>query len=159
VYQRAPWGTGVLLRAALPAGIVGPRHGGWLAYHPFRLHGAAYGGLVGPVDDAARFLAAHLGGGELDGARLLGSGTAELMRRVTVPGRPYDLGLGWFRRPGVGAGGPPFVEHLGGGLGVYNTMRLYPELDFGVVVMANSPGYDLEAVIAPVVEAAGRGAF
>jgi hypothetical protein len=32
-------------------------------------------------------------------------------------------------------------------------MRLYPDLQLGVVVMANSPGYDLEAVLEPVVGA------
>ena len=88
VYQRAPHGAGLLLRAVLPAGIVGARTGEWVAYRPFRLHGAAYGGLVGPVGDAARFLAAHLNGGAIDGARILTASTAERMRQITMPGRP-----------------------------------------------------------------------
>ena len=157
MYQRAPRGAGVVLRAALPRGIVGARSGAWVAYRPFRLHGAAYGGLVGPIGDAARFLAAHLNDGAFDGSRILAPATARQMREITMPGRPYYLGLGWFHRANGHPGAPRFVEHLGGGLGVYNTMRLYPDLGLGVVVMANSPGYDLEAVITPVVAAATAG--
>jgi len=143
----------VLLKAALPPGIVGARTGAWVGYQPFLLHGAAYGGLVGPVEDAARFLAAHLNVGALDDTRVLAASTARQMREITTSGRSLDVRLGWFHRPGTGTDGPSFVEHLGGGLGVYNTMRLYPSLDLGIVVMANSPSYDLEAIISPMLNA------
>jgi CubicO group peptidase (beta-lactamase class C family) len=157
VYQRVPRGAGPLLRAALPSGIVGARNGDWIGYRPFRLDGAAYGGLVGPIGDAARFLAAHLNDGAFGETRVLDATTAAQMRDITMPGRPYHLGLGWYQRPGAVTDPTPFVEHLGGGLGVYNTMRLYRDLDLGVLVMANSPGCDLEEVIAPVVAAAKAG--
>ena len=70
------------------------------------------------------------------------------MRRVTTLGRRFDIGLGWCRPRKARAVEPPFVEHLGGGLGIFNTMRLYPEREVGVVVMANTPGYDREAIVA-----------
>jgi CubicO group peptidase (beta-lactamase class C family) len=57
-YVRCPRGTGLLLKAALPPGIVGQRQGRQLALRPFLVDGAAYGGLVGNVGnvvDAARF--------------------------------------------------------------------------------------------------------
>ena len=153
VYQRSPPALVPVLRLVLPRGTVGARTGRWVGYRPFRLHGAAYGGVVGPVGDAARFAAAHLNRGELDGTRVLDGSSVDLMQRVATSGRPYDVGLGWYHPVKARNRSPRFVEHLGGGLGVYNSMRLYPDLDLGVVVMANSPGYDLEAVLAPVVAA------
>ena len=42
-----------------PSGIVGPRVEGHTALRPFLVNGAAYGGLVGTVTDAARLAAAH----------------------------------------------------------------------------------------------------
>jgi hypothetical protein len=41
---------------------------------------------------------------------------------------------------------PPFVEHLGGGAGFFNVMRLYPSLGLGAVVMGNATRYDVDAV-------------
>jgi len=40
----------------LPPGIVGERSGGLVAFRPFYVNGPPYGGLVGDVHDAARFL-------------------------------------------------------------------------------------------------------
>jgi hypothetical protein len=41
------------------------------------------------------------------------------MRQITVQGRRYDLGLGWFRPASQRNADPPFVEHLGGGAGFF----------------------------------------
>jgi CubicO group peptidase (beta-lactamase class C family) len=54
-----------------------------------------------------------------------------------VPGKPFDHGLGWFRRPADRDRHPSFVQHYGGGGGYHNLMRLYPEAGVGVVVMGN----------------------
>jgi len=113
--------------------------------------GPGYGGLVGPVTDTARLAAMHLGDGELDGARILRPDTARLMRTITAPGKPFDLGLGWFRKP-VDAT-TTAVEHLGAGGGFFNAMRLYPELGVGIVAMANTTAaYDH----APLFDAIAR---
>ena len=45
-----------LLRVALPKGVVGPRQGRSMAFNPLYVNGAAYGGLVGGVDEAARLV-------------------------------------------------------------------------------------------------------
>jgi len=63
--------------------------------------------------------------------------TARSMRDIRTPGRPFDLGLGWFRRPVHRDFRPEYVEHWGSGGGFFNAMRLYPELDLGIVVMSN----------------------
>src|SRR5215213_4591249 len=60
-----------LLRAALPSGIVGPRHGRYVSFNPFYVKGPAYGGLVGGVEEAARFVRLHLNGGQTNCTRLL----------------------------------------------------------------------------------------
>jgi len=146
-HQRLVRGAGPLLAAVLPPGIVGTRAGRWMRLRPFLVNGAAYGGLVGPVTDAARLVAAHARGGDLDGTRLLPEATVREMQRISSRGRPYDHGLGWFC-PARDAGRvPPFVEHYGGGGGYHNLMRVYPAEGVGVVVMGNSTSFDVDSVV------------
>ncbi len=146
-YVRAPRLADPLLRALLPAGVVGPRHGAHLSLRRFLVDGAAYGGLVGPVTDAARFLRLHLRDGELDGQRVLSSSSAREMREVRRPGKPFDHGLGWFRKPVDAPDRPEWVEHFGAGAGFWNAMRLYPSAGLGIVVMANTTQpYDVDAL-------------
>jgi CubicO group peptidase (beta-lactamase class C family) len=95
------------------------------------LDGAPYGGLVGPVEDIQPFLRMHLRDGELDGVRILTPTSASAMREIATLGKRYDLGLGWFR-PAKGHAEPPFVQHLGGGAGFWNMMRIYPTRGLGV---------------------------
>jgi CubicO group peptidase (beta-lactamase class C family) len=152
-YVRAPRGSRPALQALLPPGIVGRRHAGFVALEPFLVDGAAYGGVVGDVLDAARFLRMHLQDGRSGETRVLDAATARLMRQIDYPGRPFDHGLGWFRRPTHPEAG--WVEHFGAGAGFWNVMRLYPEQGLGVVVMTNSTtGYDFETVFAEIVDAA-----
>jgi CubicO group peptidase (beta-lactamase class C family) len=126
------------LRLVMPAGIVGSRHGGQTRLNKFYVRGAGYGGLVGDVVDAGRFAAMHLGDGTLGDQRILRVETARRMRRVQTPGKPFDMGIAWFRRPTDEAAKPIFVEHLGAGGGFFNAMRLYPDLDLAMVMMSNS---------------------
>ena len=147
-YVRLPRPLTPVLRAALPAGIVGERHGPYVALRPFRVAGAGYGGLIGSVTDAARLVRLHLADGTIDGARILAPDTARAMRTIHAPGRPFDLGLGWFRRPADRDAQPAFVEHWGTGGGFWNAMRLYPERGLGIVVMANTTrAYDHHAMM------------
>ena len=136
-YVRVPPGGGLLLRGLLPAGIVGERHGRQLALRPFLVDGPGYGGIVGGVLDAARFLRMHLADGEIDGHRILAPQTARGMRRVVARGRPFHHAVGWFRKP-VHGDGEDYVEHFGAGVGFWNVMRLYPTRGVGIVVMTNS---------------------
>ena len=59
------------MRLLVPRWAFGPTVGKWGFFTPFYLDGAAYGGLVGPVGDAALLTAAHLGGGALGERRIL----------------------------------------------------------------------------------------
>jgi len=134
------------MRLLLPGWVIGARTGRWLSFRRFLLDGAAYGGLLGPVRDAARFLQMHLRDGELDGTRILPAQSAAAMRHVTVTGKRYDLGLGWFRPAGQRDADPPFVEHLGGGAGFFNLIRIYPAQAVGIAIMGNTTNYDIDAV-------------
>lgn len=135
-----------VLRLVLPRWVVAPPTGRWLPLRPFAVDGAAYGGLVGTAEDAARLVQMHLADGVLDGTRLLPVAAAREMRRINRQGQRYDLGLGWFRPARDRATAPAFVEHLGGGAGFHNVMRLYPSEGVGVVVMGNATSYDVDAV-------------
>lgn len=146
-YVRSPRVADPVLRRVLPAGVAGSRHGRYLALNRFYVDGPAYGGLVGDVLDAGRFLRMHLGDGQIDGHRILTPGTARRMRRMDQTGRPFDHGLGWFRKPTTGRG--DWVEHFGAGVGFWNVMRLYPQRGLGIAAMTNSTTtYDFEALFA-----------
>jgi CubicO group peptidase (beta-lactamase class C family) len=146
-----------LLRRMLPKGIVGENHGRFLAFRPFCVDGAAYGGLVGPPRDAARFLSAHLNGRRHDGVRLLSATSVEQMQKITATGRKMDVGLGWFRRHSDGTSTDHYLEHLGGGGGFFSMMRVYPDRGLGVIVMGNSSGYDHQRIASAAI-ARARGA-
>jgi CubicO group peptidase (beta-lactamase class C family) len=134
-----------LFRILLPQGIIGAGHGRFIAFNRFQVDGPAYGGLVGSVSDAARFLAVHLNGGEFAGVRLLSPESVEKMQTLQAHGRKLDVGYGWFRR-GADRTHGEFWEHLGGGGGFWNMMRIYPGDGLGVVAMGNATAYDHEAV-------------
>ena len=141
-----------LFRAALPRGIVGPRYGRYVTFNPFYVNGAAYGGLVGGVDEAIRFVLLHLNGGRVDGTRLLSPESVAMMQQTTPRGGKRDFGLGWFRSREAAQRGPAFVEHLGGGAGFWNVMRLYPEESLGIVMMGNATRYDHESILDAIID-------
>src|SRR5829696_2791782 len=151
-YQPLPQGLAPLLRAALPRGVVGQRQGRYVAFNPFYVNGPAYGGLVGSVDEAARLVLRHLNGGRIDDVRLLSSESVAMMPRIAPVGGKRAFGLGWIRPHGAWQQRPAFVEHLGGGAGFWNAMRLYPERSLGVVMMGNTTSYDHDSILDAIVE-------
>jgi CubicO group peptidase (beta-lactamase class C family) len=136
-----------IFRAALPRGVVGPRQGRYVAFNPFYVRGPAYGGLVGGVEEAARLVLLHVNGGRVGERRLLSPASVAEMRRITPRAGKREFGLGWFRSREDGHKRPFFVEHLGGGAGFWNVMRIYPEQALGVVMMGNTTGYDHESIL------------
>jgi len=70
-------------------------------------HFSGGGGMISTADDYLRFARMVLGGGELDGVRILKRETAELMRRNHLPGDIDQMGGGDFNRErwnGIGFG-------------------------------------------------------
>ncbi len=134
------------MRVFPPRWVVGKAAGKWVALEPFLLNGQPYGGLVGSLEDAARFLRMHLNDGELDGVRVLTPASARSMREITLRGKRYDLGLGWFRPADQRDASPAFIEHLGGGAGFFNVIRVYPSEGVGVAIMGNATSYDIDGM-------------
>jgi CubicO group peptidase (beta-lactamase class C family) len=106
---------------------------------------AANGGLIGPATDAVRFARMHLNGGELDGVRLLPPEAVALMQdmQYSTTGDPLGYGLAWRVHDEAEH---PFVEHDGGGVGLWAKMRLYPEEGLAIVLMSNASGWNRDRV-------------
>jgi CubicO group peptidase (beta-lactamase class C family) len=147
-----------LFRHTLPAGIVGANHGRFLSLRPFCVDGAAYGGLIGSPRDAARFMSAHLNGGQVDGVQLLSLESTTKMQTIVAEGRPRDVGLGWFRKHADSRRGERYLEHLGGGGGFFNMMRIHSDSGRGVIVMGNATRYGHERVAASALGLGRTGA-
>ena len=84
-------------------------------------------GLSSTISDYATFLQALLNGGELDGARILGRRTVQLMTRdhlvgLGVPDRGQRFGLGFSISADSGVTGGPRSEGAFGWLGFFNTV-------------------------------------
>ncbi len=110
-------------------------------------------GLIGPPTDTARFLLAYLNGGELDGQRILSEESVAAMTNDShvAAGKSAEdggaegvyRGLGW---KVVEDGGSFYIQHSGGGPGFATNMRLYPDRDLGMVIMANGTYLDREGI-------------
>lgn len=133
-HQQLPRVLTPALARFLPPNLIGPRTGKFVALGSFELDGAAYGGLIGPVTDAARLVALHCNDGTVDGTCLLNAQSVAAMATITTKGKPYDLGLGWFRPNNDHS---PRVEHFGGGMGFWNVLRIDAQRARGVAVMSN----------------------
>ncbi len=136
-YVRTPRAFVPVLRAALPRGLVGTRVDGHTALNPFLVNGAAFGGLAGTVTDAVQLAAAHAARAT-DSHPVLTQAQLQTMRSITAPGKRFDHGIGWFRKPADAERAPGFVEHYGTGCGYWNAMRIYPDLRLALVAMTNT---------------------
>jgi CubicO group peptidase (beta-lactamase class C family) len=106
---------------------------------------AANGGLIGPATEAVRLAQMHLNGGELDGVRILSPEAVALMQemQLTTSGGPLGYGLAWRV---FDEAEHPFVEHDGGGTGLWAKMRLYPQEGLVILLMSNASGWDRDTV-------------
>jgi len=111
-------------------------------------------GLIGPAMDTARFVMAYLNGGEIDGQRILSEKTIQMMtnddqipaRNTPKPSLQKQVyqGIGWlFVRQGKSF----YLAHNGGGPGFATGMRIYPDANLGIVIMANGTYLDTEGIL------------
>ncbi len=143
-----------LLRRMVPSGIFDHPIGRLWSISRFCVQGAPYGGLIGTVKDAARFLRLHLGAGEAHHSSVLSPEGVAAMQQPTARGRKLDVALGWFHRHSDADGGSRYWEHLGGGAGFFNTMRVYPELKLGLVAMGNLTSWNYRELARAVTDPA-----
>jgi CubicO group peptidase (beta-lactamase class C family) len=103
-------------------------------------------GPISTVTDMVRFVMAFLNEGELDGQRILSEESVAVLTHEShiLPGntpeasayKEYDQmyhGLGWY----VVKNHEFFIAHGGGGPGFAADMRLYPDRELGMVIIAN----------------------
>ena len=89
-------------------------------------------GLIGSAPDVARLMLAYLN----DGDKILSPASVAMMTN-TVPLNRH--GLGWFVNQDANNF---YLEHTGGGPGFATFMRIYPEKNLGISLLAN--GTDLD---------------
>lgn len=131
-------------------GFIREIEGGRIWFNRFYADSDPPTGLIGPAGDLARFVAAHMNGGELDGQRILSEKSVATMMHAGYiskgnPSDPSDVqGLGWDI---CGEGEDLCLQRSGGGPGFGSAIRLYPERGLGIVLTANSTNIDREAIL------------
>lgn len=117
----------------------------------FRVLGP-WGGMLGTPSDLTHFLEMLLNKGRYGDKQILKPETVAAMQamQTSADGSPLGFGLSWF------VGEDEFGEvfyHSGGGPTIETTMRYYPKLDLGVVVMGSVTGYGAERIALELVSA------
>ena len=111
-----------------------------------------WGGLRGTPSDVTHFLQMHLNGGRYGDTQILKPETVAAMQQMqtSTDGSPLGFGLSWLiGKDEFGS----YYYHVGDGAGSEATMRFYPDLNLGVVVMANVRGYQRDKIVAGLVNA------
>ena len=111
-----------------------------------------WGGLRSTPRDIAHFLNMFLNGGRYGEVRILKPETVAAMQEMQLSTDGSDLGFGlswWIGEDDFGE----FIYHNGNTAGSEAVMRYYPDLDLGVVVMANVSGYQPEWIAKALVSA------
>jgi CubicO group peptidase (beta-lactamase class C family) len=111
-----------------------------------------WGGLRGTPSDVTHFLQIYLNGGRYGDIQILKPETIAAMQKMQTSrdGSPLGIGLGWWiAKDDFG----DYYYHDGGGAGLETTLRYYPDLDLGVVVMGNVNGYQSERIAEGLVSA------
>jgi CubicO group peptidase (beta-lactamase class C family) len=113
---------------------------------------APWGGLLGTPSDLTHFLHMHLNGGRYGDNQILKPETVAAMEQMqtSADGSPLGFGLSWFiGKDDLGQ----YYQHTGGGATIESTMRFYPDLDLGVVVMGSVNGYGSERIAGALASA------
>ena len=111
-----------------------------------------WGGLRGTPADLTHFVQMHLNGGRYGDAQILKPETVAAMQEMqfSTDSSPLGFGLSWW----IGEDDfSKFYFHVGNGAGSEGTLRIYPDLGVGVVVMSNSRGYQRDKIVGGLVNA------
>jgi CubicO group peptidase (beta-lactamase class C family) len=111
-----------------------------------------WGGLLGTPSDITHFLQMHLNEGSYGDIQILQPESVATMQEMqfSTDGSPLNFGLSWWI--GKDEFGE-FFNHGGAGPAIESTMRFYPDLELGVVVMGSVNGYQVEKIAQGVVSA------
>ncbi len=126
-------------------------------YRPYPFYGYPTwpdGGLRSSVADLARFLAAVMNGGELDGVRILNKSTVEEMLRSQIPANqlpPGQSGQGIFWAIAHIDKYGDFIGHTGGDPGAITFLFFQPTTGVGVIGLINGEGNDAAGEAIPQI--------
>ncbi len=124
-----------------PKALIRERDGKLLWMNRFYIEATPSTGLIGPASDVAKFMLMVLDHGTLNGTQVL---SAESVSTLTETSAIDGRGLGWY----VGeSNGERFIDHAGGGAGFATIMRLYPESNMGIAILANSTDLDRDGLV------------
>ncbi|HRW11392.1 MAG TPA: serine hydrolase domain-containing protein [Caldilineaceae bacterium] len=140
------------LRSEVPAHLATTPHVGTeraevSAVYPYNRCHAPSSTLHSNTVDGCRWALANLNEGQLEGASILSSASAEsLFGRYHATGEGDFIGLSWFH---ADYRGYPRISHGGGDTGYASYLALFPREKAAVVVMANSDWelYDIGPII------------
>jgi CubicO group peptidase (beta-lactamase class C family) len=119
--------------------LIQSRQGNRWSFNRFYIDATGPTGLIGSSNDAAQFMHAYLAGG-MD---MLSTDSVEMMM-----GDKEKRPLGWAEY-GVD-NGHFWVQHRGGGPGFATIMRLYPEENMGITILANGTDLDSQNLVSLV---------
>jgi CubicO group peptidase (beta-lactamase class C family) len=111
-----------------------------------------WGGLRGTPTDVTHFVQMHLNGGRYGDAQILKPETVAAMQEMqfSTDSSPLGFGLSWW----IGEDDfGKFYFHIGNGAGSEGTLRIYPDLGLGIVVMSNARGYQRDKIVGGLVNA------
>jgi len=120
-----------------PNELIREQKGGLLWFNPVYVDVTPSTGLIGSVDEAALLVIALL-----ERTGLLTPESHDLL--LPTVSNPTGRPLGW---AAFSSSGRLWVQHSGGGPGFATVMRLYPEENFGVVIMSNNTNLPREALV------------
>jgi CubicO group peptidase (beta-lactamase class C family) len=111
-----------------------------------------WGGLRGTPSDVTHFVQMHLSGGRYGDNQILQPEIVAAMQEMqsSTDGSPLGFGLSWW----IGEDDfGDYYYHVGDGAGSEGTLRIYPDLGVGVVVMSNTRGYQRDRIVEGLVSA------
>jgi len=109
------------------------------------------GALSGTVEDMARFMIAHLQGGRLGDARILGADTAARMQRRQFASHPRLAGMAISFGEAT-LGGHRILQHSGGTAAFHTNMALWPDHGVGLFAAFNGRGEAGDSVLRAFLE-------
>eukprot|EP01083_Nonionella_stella_P186449 682479_1 len=116
--------------------LLGDKVGNIQALNPFELDSSSIGGIIGSVEQFAKFVEFQMNGNDevLDSKYLKEMQKEQQLGIVGIESK-YGVGYGW--KIGKTLDDRMFINHEGGGPGFHSEMRIYPEYDCGIVICCN----------------------
>lgn len=120
--------------------LIRERNGNLMWMNRFYIEATPSTGLIGPASDVAKFMLMYINHGTLDDKLILHPESVSVLTET----HPIDgRGLGWL----VGeSNSERYIDHAGGGAGFATIMRIYPDQNLGIAILANGTDLDREGL-------------